>query len=256
MHFFVRRRPDSGTPESRAAPAYAESHIIESQAIESLIIPRQLRESPGSYVARMKRTLQRVHDSKASPASNTAAVVEEGKTEVTGEASVKTTEQLHAEMPPQERVGRPDEGRSEVDLVIAAVSAMMALSVPEGCRWMVWVVCCAITFSVPLRSWGVFEWLGCMWTAPASTADDQGHDHDHGNENNNGAGVDQRLEAHSHRSSSIRRGNGIGSGERDAAQDGAEAESVERSCQYTEGAFDNENLNDEVTHWLLTDNVL
>ncbi|CAM9563683.1 unnamed protein product [Ectocarpus sp. 6 AP-2014] len=57
------------------------------------------------------------------------------------------------------------ENRGDVELMIAAVSVMVGMVVPEQYQWILWIGCCAVTVWFPLRRH--FRWL-LWWGSDAS----------------------------------------------------------------------------------------
>lgn len=56
------------------------------------------------------------------------------------------------------------ESRLEKDAMIAAVSAVIAMSFSDGARWVLWLACCAVIVVVPARRWGRWSWTS--WDRP------------------------------------------------------------------------------------------
>lgn len=162
-------------------------------------------ESPGSYVARMQRALLRIERSGSNANGNiivngklnrnvngttngntngttnsningqgnshdcvgTGATVglEGSATGGIGTHAAESTEQGTRESH-QRGFDEDPQGYHEMDLMIAAVSTMIGMHVPEEARYVLWVVCCAVIVLIPGRRWGLFE--PSLWSASSS----------------------------------------------------------------------------------------
>lgn len=163
-------------------------------------------ESPGSYVARMQRALLRIERSGSNAnasangninvngaangnvngngAANSNAngqgngqdccvgtgpmVGLEGSNATceTGTHAAESTEQ-DAKESHRGDLGEDHGDYHEMDLMIAAVSTMIGMQIPEEARYILWVVCCAIIVLIPARRWGFFD--PSLWSAPSSS---------------------------------------------------------------------------------------
>lgn len=163
-------------------------------------------ESPGSYVARMQRTLLRMErggsnanasangninvngkangnvnrngtansnangqgDGQDCRAGSGPVVRPEGSSATgrTGTHAAESTEQDTKESH-QHDLDEDHGDYHEMDLMIAAVSTMIGMHIPEEARYVLWVVCCAIIVLIPARRWGFFD--PSLWSAPSSS---------------------------------------------------------------------------------------
>lgn len=59
-----------------------------------------------------------------------------------------------------------EEGRRDLELMTAAVAAMIGMMIPERYEWMLWLACCAVTLWFPLQK--RFSWPPCWRTQLSS----------------------------------------------------------------------------------------
>lgn len=156
-----------GPPEN-----VAEQYVNTVNTVDA---PRRgVPESPGSYVKRMQRTLVRM---QLEPVGNNESTTNSNTNSCNGSEAHDSSEETHVEawqqpplcqeLPPQELQQQPQpevldppaprqspQGRDlETDLMIAALSAMIAMAIPECARLALWLVCVAVSVVVPLRHW-------------------------------------------------------------------------------------------------------
>ena len=171
-------------------------------------------ESPGSYVARMQRTLLRMERSggnangnidvngKANRIANgnanvNANVNPNAYSSVNGqgngqdcvgsgptvwlegnaagrvdthaaESTEQGTEESH-QRGLDKRPGTHQDNYHEMDLMIAAVSTMIGMYIPEEARCVLLLACSAVIVLIPGRRWGLFD--PCLWSASSSSAE-------------------------------------------------------------------------------------
>ncbi|CAM9229959.1 unnamed protein product [Pylaiella littoralis] len=141
-------------------------------------------ESPGSYVARMQRVLAHVEQTTGAGSASTGAstnsdgetvggtvggtvapiegtrVVQCWEERECGEAEQQQQQQQHQPCDAINRAREVNEAlafseepeiQRDIEVLIAAVSAMVGMLVPEQHQWLLWAACCAVTVWFPMR---------------------------------------------------------------------------------------------------------